>query len=200
MKSNQINDYIIFLEILNKKLETYFDSQKEYIHCKEGCSLCCREGEYPCSELEYEFLRIGFSLLPLITQQKIINNVIEIKNERKNFKGETFVYKCPFLIEDRCSIYNYRMIICRTFGLSYYIEDENGDKRIKNPFCIEKGLNYSEVFDTQRKIISDELYKEKGFKNEPVAFNLSLKFLLNRLGHDGMDLDFGEEKALIDWL
>lgn len=200
MRSAQINDFIDFLTVLAKKLKTYFDNQKEYIHCKEGCSLCCEEGEYPCSELEFEFLKIGFATLPSELQLKVVQNINELKNKRANFTGETFTYKCPFLINNRCSIYNYRMIICRTFGLPYFIDNEDGSQRIKTPFCVEHGLNYSDVYDRDRKVISSKMYQTKGYKNEPVAFNLSLKFIINRLGKEGMKLDFGEEKSLIDWL
>jgi hypothetical protein len=61
-------------------------------------------------------------------------------------------------------------------------------------------LNYSEVYDAERNTISQELFEQKGYQNEPVAFNLSLSFILNKLGKESMGLDFGEEKSLIDWL
>ena len=200
MKSGQFDEFCDFLELITGKINKFFDNQKEYIRCKEGCSLCCREGEYPCSELEYEFLRLGVALLPVETQKQITQKVLKIKEDRKNaIPGIPFEYECPFLFDNKCSIYKYRMIICRTFGLPYYI-DVNGEQKMKTPFCVHHNLNYSEVYDPERNIFSKELFAQKGFKNEPVAFNLSLSFILNRLGKEGMGLDFGEEKSLIDWL
>ena len=45
--------YEIFLYTLNKELQKMFDNQAEFIKCKEGCSYCCEQGEYPFSELEF---------------------------------------------------------------------------------------------------------------------------------------------------
>ena len=200
MKSGQFNEFCDFLEVLTKKINMFFENQKEYIHCKEGCSLCCRQGEYPCSELEYEFLRLGVALLPVETQKQITQKVLKIKEDKKySSPGIPFEYECPFLFDNKCSIYKYRMIICRTFGLPYYI-NQDGEQRIKTPFCVHHGLNYSEVYDAERNTISQELFEQKGYQNEPVAFNLSLSFILNKLGKESMGLDFGEEKSLIDWL
>lgn len=196
MKENQFEDYCSYIKLINNKINGYFASQKPYIHCKEGCSKCCRKGEYPCSELEYAFLLVGFSVLDLKTQGKIIQKAQMIKKEKQNFKGEIFNYECPFLINDRCSVYTYRPLVCRTFGLPYYDEE----KKVKVPFCVYDGLNYSQVYDKERKVISVDMYNQTGFSQEPLAFNLSLKFLITKVGHDTMGLDFGEEKTLIDWM
>lgn len=194
----KINEYCDFLAVLTPRLKKFFDNQKEYICCKPGCSLCCQKGEYPCSQLEFEVVRFGFSQLPSQIRGIVEKNISDLKKEKQSFNGEHFIYRCPFLINDYCSIYQYRMIICRTFGLPYYVE-ENGNQRIKTPFCVEQGLNYSEVYDKDNKVISDKLFREKGFEVEPVAFNLSQSFIKNKLGKKVMELDFGEEKSLIDW-
>ena len=194
-----LTDYCDFLSILSAKINKDFEEQKEYIHCAEGCSLCCKNGEYPCSELEFELLKVGISSLPGEVLEQIFKNIESVKKEKNEFKGKTFSYKCPFLINDRCSVYPYRMIVCLTFGLSYFV-NENGENRIKTPFCVEHGLNYSDVYDFDKKEVSTQLYKAKGYKNEPLAYNLSLDFIINNLGKECMKLDFGEEKALIDWL
>ena len=111
------------------------------------------------------------------------------------------MHKCPFLINHRCSVYPYRMIICRTFGLSYYDKDEYEKRNVlKVPFCIEQGLNYSEVYDQGNKTFSTELFKKTGYKKEPLTYNLGVEFLVKKFGQEIMDLDFGEFKRLIDWL
>ena len=91
------------------------------------------------------------------------------------------------------------MIICRTFGLPYY-EMENGKERIKVPFCMEQGLNYSDVFDKKTQKLSKDLFEKTNHKTEPLAYNLSLEFLMTKFGKEIMDIDFGEEKTLIEWL
>lgn len=202
MISEQIEKYCQFIRVIMGRIDAHFENQKEYIHCKEGCALCCKNGEYPCSELEFEFLKIGFMNLERSVQETIINKVLLLKSQKELSKDKKFIYECPFLINDRCSVYKYRMIICRTFGLPYY--EDNKDKGEKNvlkvPFCMEQGLNYSDVYDTKTKKLSDELFKKGGYKNEPLAYNLSLEFLMTRFGKEIMELDFGEIKPLIEWL
>ena len=196
MKENQLEDYCTYLHLITKKLNPYFASQTPYIFCKEGCSRCCRKGEYPCSELEFAFLKLGYAALDLQTQKQIVAKVLKINEEKQNYKGTVFNYECPFLINDRCSVYNYRPLICRTFGLPYYDEDNN----IKVPFCVYDGLNYNQVYDMERKAISVDMYKKTGYEQEPLAFNVSLKFLITKVGVETMGLDFGEEKTIIDWM
>lgn len=202
MKENQMEGYFQFIRVIMERINAHFEAQKEYIHCKEGCALCCKNGEYPCSELEFEFIKLGFVTLPAETQQIIIDKIIKLKEEKSKLKeGEKFIYECPFLMDDRCSIYRNRMIICRTFGLSYYDQDDETKKNtLKVPFCMNNGLNYSEVYDKEKNTFSSDMFKQTGYKTEPVAYNLGVQFLIEKFGKDIMDLDFGEIKALIDWL
>lgn len=190
-----------FIRVIMERINSHFEDQKEYIHCKEGCSLCCEKGEYPCSELEFEFLKQGFSLLNKDIQQQIVENIVQLKKEKAEFDGKLFMHKCPFLINHRCSVYPFRMIICRTFGLSYYEKATYEEKNtLKVPFCIEQGLNYSEVYDKENQTFSTELFKKTGYKKEPLTYNLDVEFLVKKFGQEIMDLDFGEFKRLLDWL
>ena len=202
MDKKELELYCQFLRVINQRIDEHFENQKEFICCKEGCAMCCKNAQYPCSKLEFEFLKIGFSSLPLEKQKIIISNIEHIKNELKEHKEGKFIYTCPFLINDRCSVYNFRMIICRTFGLAYYKETdkENEPNVINVPFCVYDGLNYSTVYDVESKTLSSKKKENLHYKNEPVAFNLDMKSLKEKFGQDIMNLDFGEEKALIDWL
>lgn len=198
MIAKQLENYITFLRVLSNRLDEHFENQKEYIHCKEGCSHCCKNGQYPCTELEFEFLKMGFYNLPIDQKKQIVDNIIKLKQLQE--KSEKFYYECPFLINDRCSVYNFRMIICRTFGLAYHINnDKTGKTMLKSPFCMEIGLNYSEVYDNKTKTFSMEKFKHSGYKQEPLAYNISTNFLKTEFGEKVMNIDFGEEKALIDW-
>ena len=197
----RMDKFYQFIRVIMERINAHFEDQKEYIHCKEGCSLCCEKGEYPCSELEFEFLKIGFMGLDKATQQQIVDNTIQIKAEKDKCSDKIFMHKCPFLIYHRCSVYPYRMIICRTFGLSYYDKDEYEKRNVlKVPFCIEKGLNYSEVYDQESKSFSTELFKKTGYKKEPLTYNLGVEMLVKKFGKEIMNLDFGEFKRLIEWL
>lgn len=64
--------------------------------CGAGCSSCCQA--FKILPIEYEYIQ----------QQLKLNN---ITTTNKVKKGE-----CKYLIDNKCSIYEYRPIICRTHG------------------------------------------------------------------------------------
>lgn len=193
-----IKKYEKYLDAIEVQLlKKYFEQQKDYIHCKQGCSYCCEKGEYPFSELEFKYAMIGYNSLNEEKKSIIDSKAKKIKEEKTQSKEEVFMYECPFLIDKKCSIYNHRGLICRTHGLMFYIEDENGESKNKAPHCMEIGLNYSSVFDKEKKVISQEMWDKSGIKTEPVAYNLSKKALFKK--GEQFEINFGESKALIDW-
>ena len=189
-------NFITYLEYLDKKLAEFFDNQQEYICCQKGCAKCCQHGNYPFSKIEFEYLMLGFKKLDKNTQELIRNKIINLNEEKITSSEKYFMYECPFLIDNECSVYKHRGIICRTFGLMYYLEDGN----TKIPFCAFQGLNYSKVADEEKKIISEEKYIASGYIQEPLAFNVSYKFLTNKEHEIGYGIQFGECKSLIEWL
>lgn len=193
--NTKIADYILYIAYLNKKLEKFFENQKPYIFCKKGCSKCCENGEYPFSKLEHEFLMIGFSKLPLDIQQKIMKKISQIKKNKESATGE-FTYECPFLINHECSVYDFRGIICRSFGLMSI----NPEGKTKIPFCAFENLNYSNVVDKSTKIISSEKYEKLGDNiPEPLAYNVGYKFLTGENIEKNFHINFGDKKTLIEW-
>ena len=161
-------DYPKFLKELDKRLRDYFISQADNVCCKKGCSLCCEKGDYPLSDIELEYLMQGF--ISLESEQKII-----VQNNIKNMKKGD---KCPFLINNLCSVYHYRPIICRTYGLAYLMNDG----RANVPYCVNDGKNYCKVY------MNGELL------TEPVKENLSTQSLISDLDGDYCI------KNLYDWI
>ena len=163
-----MNDkFIYFLKSLDERLTEYFDAHKSYINCKAGCSICCEKGDYPLSQAELEYLMQGYITLENETKILIQKNIENME------KGG----KCPFLIDKKCSVYEYRPIVCRVHGLAYMIKKD----LVKVPYCVNFGKNYSQVY-------SD------GYINiAPVTENLETTYLLK-------DAEFGEIRNLIDWL
>lgn len=190
--------YIKYIETINSHIQKFFEQQKPYIHCKEGCSICCEKGHYPLTELEYEYVKIGFNNLSLEEKQSIKDKAIKIKMEIQNSQEEKPYYECPFLLNKRCSIYKHRGIICRTYGLLHFYETKDGTQKFNIPCCVSNGLNYSNVYDEEKQTISAEKYKLSNIKEEPLSYNLGLNYLLNN--ELTKDITFGETKALIDWL
>ena len=189
-------NYITYIEYLNKKLSGFFENQKKYICCKKGCAKCCKHGNYPFSEIEFRYLMFGFKKLDINKQNEIKNKIINLNEEKITSSEKYLMYECPFLFNDECVLYDYRGIICRTFGLMYFRED--GSTKI--PFCAFDGLNYANVLDTETKTISEGKFEEHGYKQEPLAFNVHYNFLTDKDHEFGYGIEFGERNTLLDWL
>lgn len=197
-----LEDFFVYKRYLNtidEVLKGYFEDQKEYIFCKKGCSHCCEIGIYPYTDLEFKYLLLGFFRIPMKEQQKVIKRIQDLKKEYQECEDKKkFEHRCPFLDEDGvCTVYEYRGMICRTFGLITMLDD--GGCVI--PFCQELGLNYSNVYDPINKRIDMEKVKKLGFKNIPHPRKTSLKTIMSPEMFEGESpIDFGERKALIEWL
>ncbi|MBQ2611686.1 YkgJ family cysteine cluster protein [bacterium] len=189
------DNYLKFIVFLNNKLDKYFEAQSPYIFCKRGCSKCCQSGEYPFSKIELDFLMIGFYQLSGEIQNQIAEKISKIKEEKTKSKNSPFMYECPFLINNECSVYKYRGIICRTFGLISSLDNEIP----KIPFCAYEGLNYSNVLDPETNIISEEKFKLLNTDKMPLVYNVSYKFLTSEVVEKDFDFKFGEKRPLIDW-
>lgn len=172
--------YEKFLKEFDKKLEKYFKQQSEHICCKEGCSGCCEIGDYPFTQLEMMYLMEGFKKLPKNLQVIVRNNLMQIKNNRVTTH---LFYKCPFLVNNRCSVYKHRGITCRTFGLAYLCDK----KTVKVPECVHQNLCFSKVFENDELLI------------EPIKENLNLFEVASGKTAKKYKLDFGPSRSLIDW-
>lgn len=177
-----LKKYEKFLKEFDKKLKKYFTAQSDNICCKEGCAGCCEVGDYPFSQLEMMYLMTGFKNLPAETQKIVRENMLNIKRNRIS---EHFFYQCPFLIDKKCSVYKYRGITCRTFGLAYLTDKKN--KQVKLPECSREGLNFSKVFDGKEVTV------------EPVKENLDLPSVTISPLARSHKLEFGEIRSLINW-
>ena len=186
----KFDNYNSFLNILNQDLEKMFEHQKNYIFCKEGCSYCCEYGEYPFTEIEFNYLIEGFKKLDNNTKDIIIKNIKNIKKDEKGY------YTCPFLINKKCSVYANRGIVCRTFGLL----NQEADGRVNGPFCGKLGLNYSNVYDKETKKLLMDVIKENHYQNIPRVFNLDITNIRKLDLVKELGIEFGEQKPLEEWL
>lgn len=188
--------YEIFLYTLNKELQKMFDNQAEFIKCKEGCSYCCEKGEYPFSELEFNYLIEGYKQLDSNTKKIIKENIKQINKEKSKNTDKIFMHKCPFLIDKRCSVYPNRGIICRTFGLLC----EHNDGRLTIPFCHEYGLNYAQLYDKELGQLIDERDGIKLSKTEPAAFRIERDNIMNLSIAKNLNIVWGDSKTMIDFI
>ena len=85
-----ITRYREYLEFLDKKLTKMFEAQKTFIKCKKGCAYCCREGEYPLSELEYINMMLYYNELPDDLKTRVDDNIINLGYDKES--DESFSY------------------------------------------------------------------------------------------------------------
>jgi len=194
-KFTEIKNYQGYLMFLESKLTKFFNSQKPYIFCKRGCGKCCQNAHFPYSQIEFDYLMLGYSGLDFVTRQIVDENITRTIELKRQTNDEKYRYDCPFLINNECSVYPYRGIICRAFGLM-----TNGqDGSTKVPFCAYQGLNYSNVIDEKTDCVSLEKFKALGVEEEPLGFNVSYNFLTDEDFEKSFNFKFGEKKSLIDW-
>lgn len=182
-----ITRYREYLSFIDNELSKMFESQQAFIKCKEGCAYCCKEGEYPISELEYINIMLYYNELDDRIKDRINENIAGLlKNSREK------MYECPFLIDHKCSVYPARGIICRTFGLISY--DDKGKKRM--PFCVDLDLNYANVYDKEKGCITK--FAPDG--TEPCAYNVDRRFMRSAKMEKAFNIFFGDDKPLVEWL
>ena len=70
-ENTKLSNYLFYMGYLNRKLEGFFENQSPYIFCKNGCSKCCQNGEYPFSKAEFDYLMVGFYNCQLIFKKKL---------------------------------------------------------------------------------------------------------------------------------
>lgn len=166
--------YEHFLNKFDKKLVQYFKRDSAAIKCRKGCTLCCKNADYPLSFLEMKYLMQGFARLEKEKHDLVRSNIKKILSDTR-----TASYPCPFLVEGECSVYPYRPLTCRVHGLAYM----RSDGIVKLPECARYGLNYSQNFDGETvnfEPIKEDLNLDKIFASEP-------------------ELKFGEIHSMIDW-
>lgn len=190
-----IENYVLYLNFLNEKLDKFFNIQAPYIFCKKGCAKCCKNAQFPISAIELKYLLSGVVELDDEKQIKIEENLKVLTEKKAKFKGKKFLYNCPFLIDDLCSVYEYRGVLCRAFGLMTKTEDN----KVRAPFCCHQGLNYSNVLNLKTKTVSPRKFKKLNTKLEPFGFNVRYSYLSDVDFENKFNFKFGEKKALIDW-
>lgn len=197
MYNEELIKYEQILLLVTQKLDSYFENQKEYIYCKAGCNICCKNSYYPTSELEYKYVKIYLNKLNNETKELINKKALNILDQRKEFIKTNsnimeFNYECPFLINEKCCIYSHRPLVCRSYGLIYHEYNEPNKTFI--PYCTHSGLNYSNIYNTKTKKI--DLVKSKNYNNPPQIYNTSYSSLMKMFEN----FNFGDIRMLYEFI
>lgn len=196
-----LKNYLVYLEFITKKIQNFFEEQSDFICCKKGCSICCKNAQFPYSEIEFRLIYKGLKELNPIVQKQILDKVdVIIKEKQKHNEktpNEKFKYDCPFLINNICSVYQYRGLICRMFGLMTFSPYK--DQKTNIPFCAYQGLNYSTVLEDVKNNVLKENFLKQENAEKLKAYNVEYETLIKEETGKDFGFEFGEVKPLIEW-
>ncbi len=119
-------NYHNLVDRVNLLTESLTQRHRRHLCCRAGCSMCCHNvihiSPVEAFLLKKRLLEISTEHLAAIAQNMAENN------------------GCPLLINELCSLYDQRPIICRTHGLPHIMEFEDDDPIIH--YC---ELNFTEL-------------------------------------------------------
>jgi uncharacterized protein len=101
-----------------------------HLACRAGCSGCCHH-HLSVFLVEADAVREAIEALP----PEIRSTVVQQAREVAEREADDQPVACPLLVEDRCSIYEARPLICRTQGLPLLIQIEGGNGEAEVDFC-----------------------------------------------------------------
>jgi Fe-S-cluster containining protein len=118
---------------------------KSHLQCGAGCSGCCQH-HLSVFAVEAAVLTEAIAALPEATQTRIRQQAEDIN--KREAKGEAVA--CPLLVDNLCSVYEARPLICRTQGLPLLYEADDGAQEIDFcPLNFESDAAIAELQDEQ---------------------------------------------------
>ncbi|MCW5970439.1 MAG: YkgJ family cysteine cluster protein [Blastocatellales bacterium] len=99
-----------------------------HLVCRAGCSACCRH-HISVFPVEAAAIAAAVEDLPDEVRARVETQADEVV-QREGRGAEAY---CPLLVDDRCTIYSARPLICRTQGLPLIYEAEDGEQEVD--FC-----------------------------------------------------------------
>ena len=109
----KLANYLSLLHRVDQHCGKIVETFSEQIACKAGCSACCRH----------------LTLFP-VEAANLFSAVESLPGEIKSLLAGRIKWpesgSCPLLLDDRCTVYCSRPVICRTHGLPLLAEVEGG--------------------------------------------------------------------------
>jgi Fe-S-cluster containining protein len=156
-----------YREILDKADAHFHEvarKQPQHLECN-GCSLCCY-GLFEIGAADIPVLAEGLSQLHPARRKSIIRRAVEIvassqhpnlreteMSEKDAFFHRTASTRCPNLSDEgRCLVYEYRPLVCRTFGVPL----REGDQYLGD-VC---DLNFTSATDDEKLAAAWDLLSE----------------------------------------
>ncbi len=116
-----LRDYLRLVSAVDEFVGKVVDRYGSLIRCGPGCASCCQRS-FRVFPVEAWAVRVGVPGLPE-----------SITEDRRRGLRSASRGVCPALAGDRCRIYPFRPIICRTHGFPMLVEREEGGREVR--FC-----------------------------------------------------------------
>jgi Fe-S-cluster containining protein len=108
------------LVILRRRVDDHFGAAMARspgaMQCRSGCSRCCHQR---FGVFEVEAHRVRGALARLALRDPALRERV-----RRQADDPTASHHCALLVDDRCSVYDERPLICRTHGLPTRVREE----------------------------------------------------------------------------
>jgi uncharacterized protein len=125
MSSKHYQQLIQQVEKLTGKLNERY---RTHLQCRAECSGCCHH-HLSVFPVEAATITSAIQALPQATRERIHQQAEAVKKSEARLENVV----CPLLVDDHCSIYEARPLICRTQGLPLLFEAEDGQQEVD--FC-----------------------------------------------------------------
>ncbi|MCG3174249.1 MAG: hypothetical protein GMKNLPBB_02477 [Myxococcota bacterium] len=120
--SGEVNQqYQAFLRKLDGFFAQVMERHAGHMKCRKGCAACCAVSP-SFLPVEMDNLRRAFAGLPESLRQTIA--------AQAGAAAAGVRRECPMLVDNACSVYGQRPVICRTHGLPILFAAENGEKSL----------------------------------------------------------------------
>jgi len=172
-----IDRYLAVCALVEREFERNRARYGDRIHCRAGCSDCCHQ-LFQITEIEAAYISLGVSRMQPPARDRLRSRAAAYLDERRALVsrvGEPEAWgslpapgtrlACPALVDGVCSIYEFRPLICRKFGMPLF----NPDRPHRVYACELNFRDGEEIEDTQLIQIQTGIHEQ--WKKVQVQYN-----------------------------
>ncbi len=114
-EKNLLSVYSLYDKLISpidRVWSSFLGKYGDHVSCRPGCSLCCEKG------LTFFPVEVFYAAYHISRNRVLLSELIRNNHREKD--------RCIFLRENKCFIYPFRPMLCRTFGLPVmYLDGES---------------------------------------------------------------------------